>query len=351
VAIELDHVAATDTTVAADGDLTTYCADGSLLAHIMSATANTSTFKATTDSLEAISVAVAAYTDNVAAAVAEPPTAKSLQDTLHKDGSYTYDNTTDSLEAIRDYMAAGTGVTVALDADQLDHLVGTTTGVAADADLSTYVADGTTLSHIMTKGADTSDYQASTDSLEMLSDKLGGFSGDGGAAQDDSVMASLDLVNTDTAAILADTAAIQPGAKMIATSTLTDWGAADATIFTVANGPVKCKLWGEVLQTVKATPMDLSIQAKTTAPGTDVVIASTLECNADAIGTIYKMNATFGSAMVAVTAGCTDDSGVEFILPPGVLEFRSATAEDGGGSIKWYLQYEPLLATATVTGV
>lgn len=37
-------------------------------------------------------------------AVAQPPTATSLNDTLHKDGSYTYDNTTDSLEALRDYM-------------------------------------------------------------------------------------------------------------------------------------------------------------------------------------------------------------------------------------------------------
>lgn len=36
------------------------------------------------------------------AAVPEPPTAKAMTDILHKDGSYTYDNTTDSLEAIRD---------------------------------------------------------------------------------------------------------------------------------------------------------------------------------------------------------------------------------------------------------
>jgi|GEM_PF-1735618 len=35
-------------------------------------------------------------------AVSEPPTAKSLHDILHKDGSYTFDNTTDSLEAIAD---------------------------------------------------------------------------------------------------------------------------------------------------------------------------------------------------------------------------------------------------------
>ncbi|MHC4867689.1 MAG: hypothetical protein ACYTEX_26765, partial [Planctomycetota bacterium] len=77
---------------------------------------------------------------SVTAAVSEPPTTNSLQDTLHKDGTYDFDNTTDSLEA--------------------------------------------------------------------LSDKAGGFSGDGGANQDDSVKASLDLAHTDLDAILADTITI-----------------------------------------------------------------------------------------------------------------------------------------------
>ncbi len=51
-----------------------------------------------------ISADIAAVTSDIADAVPEPPTTNSLQDTLHKDGSYTYDNTTDSFEAIRDHM-------------------------------------------------------------------------------------------------------------------------------------------------------------------------------------------------------------------------------------------------------
>ena len=43
-------------------------------------------------------------TPDVTNAVPEPPTTNSLQDILHKDGSYTYDNTTDALEALRDKM-------------------------------------------------------------------------------------------------------------------------------------------------------------------------------------------------------------------------------------------------------
>lgn len=42
---------------------------------------------------------------------------------------------------------------------------------------------------------------------KFLNDIIGGFSGDGGAAQDDSIKASLDLAHTDLDAIITDTAA------------------------------------------------------------------------------------------------------------------------------------------------
>lgn len=57
-----------------------------------------------------------------------------------------------------------------LDELNLDHLLKVDTTVAADGDLTTYVADGSVMSHIMTAGADTSDYAASTDSLEKTGD-------------------------------------------------------------------------------------------------------------------------------------------------------------------------------------
>lgn len=68
----------------------------------------------------------------------------------------------------------------------------------------TKVLDNSILSILMTKqsGGDTSDFDNSTDSLEAQSDKLGGFSGDGGVDQDDSVKASLDLAHTDLDTII-----------------------------------------------------------------------------------------------------------------------------------------------------
>ncbi len=72
--------------------------------------------------------------------------------------------------------------TEALSDINLDHLLKTTTGVAADGDLSNHVVDGTVMSHVLAAGADTSDYKASTDSLEALSIATAAISGPGAIA-------------------------------------------------------------------------------------------------------------------------------------------------------------------------
>jgi len=59
----------------------------------------------------------------------------------------------------------------ALESVQLDHLTGVTTGVAADADLGTYVVDGSILAHIMAEDADSNIFNASTDSLQAIRDQ------------------------------------------------------------------------------------------------------------------------------------------------------------------------------------
>ena len=60
------------------------------------------------------------------------PTANTLSDTLHKDGSYTFDNTTDSLEALRDAMDAY-DVTTQTD---LDAIIAAVITNAAGADVA-----------------------------------------------------------------------------------------------------------------------------------------------------------------------------------------------------------------------
>lgn len=91
----------------------------------------------------------------------------------------------------------------AIQGEQLDHLVALTDG--AGAAILTAV-DGSIVAKIGSKvsGGDMSSFDNTTDSLEMLSDKLGALTGDGGAGQDDSVKASLDLAHTDLDTIIAN---------------------------------------------------------------------------------------------------------------------------------------------------
>jgi len=87
------------------------------------------TFDNETDSLEAIrdrvdtlntadQVDIDAILADVSAAVPEPPTPNSIQDILHKDTNYTYSNVTDSLEAISDKITpSGAGDVWYVDSD------------------------------------------------------------------------------------------------------------------------------------------------------------------------------------------------------------------------------------------
>ena len=237
---QVDHIAGVDTTVAADGDLTTYIADGSGLAHIMSATANTSTYKATTDSLEAISVALNSTLalDNLAVtadggsnaypdSVVQESILAYLMSKSANPVATSFNNTTDSLEALRDFMAAGTGVTTAIDADNLDHLASTDTGVAADGDLGTaFVLAGSILGHIMAADADpTTSYNASTDSLEAISVALAAGTGASTAL----AAANLDELASATTGIALDADA---SSKIVNASALAHIMGADATTVT-----------------------------------------------------------------------------------------------------------------------
>ncbi len=87
----------------------------------------------------------------------------------------------------------------ALEGENLDHLQAVTT-VAAD--MTAEVVDGSVISRMLSKTSDTSTYNPTTDAQEMISDKLGGFTGGGGVDQADSTKASLDLAHTDLDTII-----------------------------------------------------------------------------------------------------------------------------------------------------
>jgi|GEM_PF-5444564 len=101
-------------------------------------------------------------------------------------------------------------------------------------------------------------FDADTDSNEALSDKLGAFSGDGGAAQDDSVKASLDLAHTDLGAILADIG--DPSARANLKSIEAMLGNPDvagATLYAAMAGTLDAVNRAAAKDQVKTTTIDL----------------------------------------------------------------------------------------------
>ena len=205
---------------------------------------------------------------NLTGAVSATPTARSIQDILEKDATSDFDDATDSLEAISDKAGGYSGdggaaqddsnkasldlAHIDLDAILADTLSisGGTLPVAPTANsLARFVASGGTalgqqlpdsMSLVDIIGNFTGAYDGNAyddnifAAIKVLSKYVadgdgdfaagavlpsnvslynvtGGFSGDGGAAQDDSIKASLDLAHTDLDAILADSITISGG--------------------------------------------------------------------------------------------------------------------------------------------
>ncbi len=142
----------------------------------------------------------------------------------------------------------------------------------------TKVLDNSILSILMTKqsGGDTSDFDNSTDSLEAMSDKVGAFSGDGGANQDDSVKSSLDLAHTDLDAIIAKLATGVGQVQIVQTTESLDQAAASYDLLTGTTQPVILEGLSFKLPTGAAggAITSISIQTDDATPG--VIISSSL---------------------------------------------------------------------------
>lgn len=130
------------------------------------------------------------------------PIAGALTDILSKAaGARTFDKATDSLEALRDLAA-----TLLTAAGDLSATMKASVNTEVDSALNTAVPASPTadsLNDIMSKATGGNAFDKATDSLEMLSDKVGAYTGDGGTGADDSIKAEIDLVKAKTDTIAA----------------------------------------------------------------------------------------------------------------------------------------------------
>lgn len=114
----LDHLLKVTTGVNADGDLSNHVIDKTVMSHLLTATADTDKFKASTDSLEAIKVhadTIKTEADKIGTIPALDGGAQTIGAAIAKladdNAGADFDAGTDSLQEIRDHIGNGTNLT------------------------------------------------------------------------------------------------------------------------------------------------------------------------------------------------------------------------------------------------
>lgn len=184
-------------------------------------------------------------------------------------------------------------------------------------------------------------YDKATDAQEALSDKLGGFSGDGGAAQDDSAKASLDLAHTDLDSLLYWQ---EKTISKAATSQTDD-------LFDVAGGGILIKsFFGIVTTNIGATGNTIKINLDADTGWVDRDFSTAVETNGDAAGTLYVFTDANPAVFTPLEIGASE--GASILMTPwacgeGMIEQTCSGSTTG--AITWYMTYVPLKTGVTVT--
>jgi hypothetical protein len=125
-------------------------------------------------------------------------------------------------------------------------------------------------------------------------------------------------------------------------------------LFSVTGQVLVTSFWGYVTVAIPNVSLDWDLALDPDDGGSDVALASLLLVDNTAVGTFFVLNATLGSALVAVV-----DSGFGVVLPKplhcdaGDIKLNVA----GGGAVgttarvKWGLTYVPLSSDGAVVAV
>ena len=375
-----------------DGDTSdiVHAANDSILAKLLSkdGTPDANDYNNTTDSLEAIADHVQTLI-TTGAGTGTAPTGISNESILafvlakgETATASTFNNTTDSLEAISDALAAGTGATAAIEADHLDHLAAVS--VADEIVNESFLAD------ITSSTQDWSSFVASTDSLQAIRDRIDTLNTADQVdldwlrvemAEIDANLITIDnFLDTEIAAILADTGTDGVAVTTVATmeiaaevvtamdanstsfattersisKTLTSLATTN-NLFAVTGGPIKIVeivTYVTVQMETKETLVSYNIDP--TNPGTDTVVGSTgtaLDVTGDAIGTLWMWDGVLANNLIPVTNGVAVAMGTDvsygLIVPIGMIELASSATNTGDVVVS--MRYQPLSPDSVVT--
>ncbi len=130
---------------------------------------------------------------------------------------------------------------------------------------------------------------------------------------------------------------------------------ASVDLFSVTGGPILVQGFvGEVTVVMPSDSIDFAIAHDPDGGGSNVVLATALVCDADAVGTFYVLNDTFGGALVTSTDRILN-AALEEPFAVGVGDILLTVS--GGGTIgttarvKWSLWYTPLASGVAVVAV
>ena len=245
----------------------------------------------------------------------------------------TFNNTTDSLEAISDALAAGTGATAALGTAGLDHLFQTADG--ADV-YPASVAEDSALAMILSKSnpAVATSYSNLTDSLEAISDQG----------------QKLDLVTLGTvvagslAAIVERCVEKSDGAVLAAADpifTIAGGPIYVESLVGIVSSAVVGNSNAKFSMTITDPAATIDLSAGAVAINDDA--AGTLYTNIGATAVFTPTTNSIGA--LGLIAGVADQP--HWILAPGTLNFTCDAAREG--VVKFYLRYKPLSPNSLVT--
>ncbi len=173
---------------------------------------------------------------------------------------------------------------------------------------------------------------------------VGAFSGDGGAAQDDSIKASLDLAHTDLDALITAHTAIEMCVEKSDGGVLVG----DDPLFTITGGPILLKsIIGIVTDTIGANATNFNLEVDVAAPVNTYALSTAVAIADDAIGTSYTITAATPGVFTPTTIGAIDQLPInDILIPIGTIMGKSTAANTG--NIKWYLIYKPLSPNSVV---
>ena len=183
--------------------------------------------------------------------------------------------------------------------------------------------------------------------------KIGAYTGpESGDQQDDNIKASLDLVNTDTAAIIArttNTGGLIAGQTYVATASAASVVAAAVDLFDVLGGAIEIiACFGDCTVDMAGSPGALNLEIDATVDAYDADFTTAVSVDALNQGDIVQFAAvTSGESVLVPTTGVNAGLPISWYCPVGMIE--QATVSTGTGAIVWTIVFRPLASGVTVT--